>query len=155
MKEIQLTQGKVALVDDEDFEYLNQRKWCARKHRNTFYATTSEWINKKSQNISMHRLILDGCRKQIDHADSNGLNNQKYNLRRCTSQENNRNRKPYLGKSSIYKGVSFSKNIYRAQISINRKPILLGRFSLEIEAAKAYDEAAKLYFKEFAYLNFP
>src|SRR3990167_10308366 len=103
MKEIKLTQGKITLVDDEDFEYINQWKWHVIKNKKQthFYAQRSE--NGKS--IRMHRVIMKTPHnKDVDHIDHNGLNNQKNNLRNCTTQENIRNRTSY-GKSS-YLGVS-------------------------------------------------
>lgn len=160
MKEITLTQGKVALVDDEDFEFLNKFKWHAYKSNNTFYALRNSYYvdDKKRRTIQMHRIIL-GLKKlevKCDHIDRNGLNNQKYNLRPSTNAENCKNQKPRNG-TSKYKGVCWCKkrNRWRANIRINDKQTYIGQFKDEIEAAKAYDKMAKLHFGEFAYLNFP
>lgn len=151
MKEIKLTQGQVALVDDEDFEFLSQWNWAAFKHRNDYYA-----IRKKAPRL-MHRLIMKAePGLQIDHIDHNGLNNQKVNLRRCNNSQNHMNMKP-LSKTTKYKGIEYRKTktpYYKAYISPDGKKIDLGRFSNEIDAARAYDEAAKKYYGEFAYLNF-
>ena len=85
MKEIILTQGQVALVDDEDFEYLNQWKWCAIKSRKTYYTTRTIYIPCK-MTVIMHRIIMNTpLDMTVDHIDHNGLNNQKYNLRICTN----------------------------------------------------------------------
>jgi hypothetical protein len=87
MREIFLTQDKIALVDDEDFEYLNQWKWCANKGSNTFYAM-------RSGGIMMHRVLLNlsfGDKRVVDHIDRNGLNNQRKNIRVVTCSENYRN----------------------------------------------------------------
>ena len=153
MKEIQLTQGKVALVDDEEFEKLNQFKWCAKKDGNTFYAIRGIRIGSKTQTIQMHNFIMNG--KGVDHIDHNGLNNQKSNLRFCTQSENMMNRSKGGNCTSIYKGVSFHKRdkIWRAKIHINGKDIHLGNFISEIEAAKAYNNKAIELFCEFANLN--
>lgn len=153
MKQIPLTQGQFTLVDDEDFEYLNQFKWHALKAKNTYYATRK--IKRKI--IWMHREILKltDIKIMADHKDGNGLNNQKSNIRPCDFYQNNKNQKPRKG-TSKYKGVSWrkSRNKWVIHITINGKQKHVGSFSNEIEAAKAYDEMAKLHYGEFAYLNF-
>lgn len=159
MKEIQLSkQGKhkgkyVTLVDDEDFEYLNQFNWYVMKHGNTFYAARCVPFNGKQIINMMHGTLLNS--KGIDHVDLNGLNNQKSNLRFCTQSQNNMNRGKKKNAASKYKGVYFDKNArkWRADIRINSKPIYLGLFDSEIKAAKAYNRKAKELFKEFANLN--
>ena len=158
MKKIQLTQGKVAFVDNEDYERLNQWKWCASKCRNNFYAQRSIYLGsgRKYRHIKMHRLILkpkDG--EGIDHRDRNGLNNTKNNLRTCTESQNGANQRPQKGRSSNYKGVCWNKNKkkWQAQIQARKKHIYLGLYNDETEAAKAYNKAAIKLFGEFAYLN--
>lgn len=159
MKQIKLTQGKVALVDDEDYEWLSQWKWRIRKGRNTFYADAHIDTTRKNRNKSfiMHRLIMKldfDDKRQIDHINGNGLDNRKKNLRICTNQENSFNglKKNGLNK---YKGVSWSKrmNKYRAYIKVNYKQKHLGSFDNEINAAIAYNNAAKKLHGEFAKLN--
>lgn len=159
MKQIPLSQGLFALVDDEDFEYLNQFKWHARKSRDTFYASRNLKISKNNRKtIQMHRVILGTTDTKIqgDHIDGNGLNNQKSNLREATHEQNRRNTKSYKNGVSKYKGVSYRKDSkkWRSIINFNKKVIRLGYFSSEIEAAKAYDVKAKELFGEFAWLNF-
>lgn len=104
MKEIKLTLGKYALVDDGDYEYLNQWKWCAHKEKNTWYALGVRKIGNEKV-YSMHRFLMqtpDG--KETDHIDGNGLNNQRKNLRVVTKSENSQNKFPYgLKKFSIIK----------------------------------------------------
>jgi hypothetical protein len=158
MKEIPLTQGMVALVDDEDFERLSQYKWYAWKSGNAFYATRNITLRKGVQGqMKMHREILNLTDRKIycDHINHNGLDNQKHNLRACTSSENQMNTISKTGVSQ-YKGVCWYKQgeTWAAQIMIHRKRIHLGCYDSEEDAAKAYDEAAKLYFGEFACLNF-
>ncbi len=156
MKRIPLSKGMFALVDDEDYERLAKYYWCARKGRNTFYADRSVKLNGKWTTISMHREIFGLPKnKQIDHADHNGLNNQKYNLRICTPAQNQQNRLPYKGFSSRYKGVGWAKDDkkWRSYIYPNYKFVSLGYFDSEIEAANAYDAKAKELFGEFARLN--
>ena len=154
MKEIKLTQGKVALVDDEDFEALSQYKWDAAKNYKTFYAQRNlPRIDGKQVKVSMHCTILGN--KWVDHIDHNGLNNQKSNLRFCTNQQNQMNRRVQENKLSIYRGVSFHKKNrkWTAGIKINNKSINIGYYDSEIEAARAYNQKAIELFCEFANLN--
>lgn len=157
MKEIKLTQGKVALVDDADFEELSKYKWYAERSSNTFYAMRNVRKNFHYVSVRMHKQIMKPPKnKQADHRDHNGLNNQRENLRICTQQQNNMNQRKRVGLSSIYKGV----HLYRfgkkwvARIRLNKRTINLGHFKWEADAAKAYDVKAKELFGEFAYLNF-
>jgi len=159
MKKIKLTRGQFALVDDEDYEELNQFKWYALKKRYTFYARRSIYIDSKTiTSCYMHRQILGLVDRNIqcDHKDTNGLNNQKSNLRECSNTENQKNQRPRVGYSSKYKGVSFVKkrNKWVSGLVVDKKHIFLGSFINEIEAAKAYDEASILHHGEFAYTNF-
>lgn len=153
MKKIPLTQGKFAIIDDEDFELVSQYKWrvCCRKNQK--YAATE--IN--NHKVYMHRLILgiNGV-QEIDHINGNGLNNCRKNLRHCSRSQNNMNRHKSWG-TSEYKGVSWYKQRkkWRAIIKYNKKYKHLGYFDSEIEAAKVYDNAALEHFGKFAQLNFP
>jgi hypothetical protein len=156
MKEISLTQGKVALVDDEDFETVSRHRWATLKTRNTCYA-----MRKSGPKfILMHREILglqpgDGVKS--DHWDGNGLNNQRVNLRRCTSLQNSRNQRVRVGtKHSRFKGVSWKPDLQKcwiALITINKRTTYLGYFHTEEAAALAYNFAAQRHFGEFARLN--
>lgn len=154
MKEIQLTQGKVALVDDEDFELLNSFKWCAHKRRHTYYACRNFRLNGKSATLYMHQAIMNF--KGADHVDGEGLNNQRYNLRKCTQQENLLNKCTNKNGTSKYKGVDWIKrrSKWRARIKLNGRQTYIGEFANEDEAGMAYDERAKVLFGEFARLNF-
>lgn len=155
MREIPLVHSKLtAKVDDEDYPKLSHRRWYWYWYNRTNYAKT--FINGKS--ISMQAFIYpppDGF--LVDHRNGDGLDNQKYNLRHATLQEQRQNTRKHEDSSSDYKGVSWSKERRKwvAQICINGKQTSLGRFHNEIDAAKAYDAAAKEHFKEFAILNFP
>lgn len=156
MKEIKLTQGKVALVDDEDYEYLSQFKWFAHKDYSTFYAGRS--TGRHGKQIWMHREILgtpDGL--IVDHIDHNGLNNQKYNLRNCTHGDNIKNKVThntigYLG-VSYYNPKRKKTKPFRATIWINGRNIHLGTFGTAEDAAIAYNKAALKYHGDFANLN--
>jgi len=158
MKEIKLTQGQFSIVDDDMFEDLNQFKWHADKDGNTFYAKRNACNNGKWKKVLMHREILGLIDRNIhcDHINHNGLDNRKINLRKCSGTQNRRNQIPLSGCSSKYKGVSWRKTYKKwvAIITVDRKRIHLGSFVNEIEAANAYDKAAKVHHKEFAYTNF-
>ena len=156
MKEIQLTQEKFALVDDEDFEWLNQWKWYASKIGNTYYARKNSLIdeNGKQIKIYMHREIMNTPKGILtDHKDRNGLNNQKHNIRLCTYSQNGANRKSWG--VSKYLGVCWDKqnNKWVVRIETDNKSTYLGHFKIEKDAAMAYNEAAKKQHGEFARLN--
>lgn len=156
MKEIQLTQGKVALVDDADFDWLNQWKWYARKEKHTFYAVRGQFTNGNLKIIRMHRLITGAPDGSIaDHRDGNGLNNQRFNLRVCTPAENTRNRRITPNKTSGFKGVYWHRQDCKwvAKIKVNGKNISLGSFTDLQDAVKTYNEAAIKYHGDFACLN--
>ncbi len=155
VKLIPLTQGKFAIVDDDDYEHLNKYKWCALKtHNNKFYAVR----RKNNKTIIMHRQIMNVPEGLVvDHIDGNGLNNRKNNLRICTQAQNIHNSRPRRNRSSKYKGVFWDKVNKKWSTNIRKgdKRIYLGGFDDEIEAALAYDRKAAELFGEFAYLNFP
>jgi hypothetical protein len=154
MKQIPLSQGLFADVDDADFENLNRHKWFAFKARDTYYAARHSLLGSM---ILMHREVMKAGRGvQIDHKDHNGLNNTQGNLRIGTHAQNQHNR----GKSKVnttgYKGVTVSKKgkPFQAQIRHNGKHIYLGMFDVAEDAASAYDKAARELHGEFANTNF-
>jgi len=159
MREIKLTQDKVSIVDDEDFDKLNQFKWFAHWDRHNWYACRHTGrINGKDPITGMHRVIMNPQENmEVDHKDGDGLNNQKSNLRVCTHRQNNRNLKPRLDKiSSKLKGVSWHKKNrkFTSTITSNQNTIHLGCFNSEQEAAIAYDKAAKQLHGDFARTNY-
>jgi hypothetical protein len=155
-KEIILTQGKVALVDDEDYDYFNQFKWhIYKQNRNNYYARTVIYLNKKRIPVVMHRLLVKCDGYIIDHISGDGLDNRKCNIRVCTRSENPINRRVNINNLSGYKGVSWFKpeQKWRAQIQYKKVVYHLGCFEKRIDAARAYNEAALKYHGEFANLN--
>jgi hypothetical protein len=155
MKQIKLTQGQFALVDDEDYDYLSQWKWrlYENKKKSLRYAIRRPYKDGKRITIRMHRVIMDTpSHLFVDHINHNGLDNQRLNLRNCTNQENCRNASA-RGKSK-YLGVYYFGKYILSSICINGKTKYIGLFKTEEEAAMAYDKEAKLYFNDFANLNF-
>ena len=108
MKEIALTQGYVALVDDEDFDRVNQHKWHADVGPNSVYALRKD---ENGRNLRLHRfnLGITKTKTRVDHKDHNGLNCQHYNLR-DSQGHNNKNQRLKTNNTSGFKGVSWSKD---------------------------------------------
>lgn len=154
MKEIPLTQGKVAIVDDEDFENVSRYKWHTMRVLGLFYAGRSGGGYRK---VLLHRFILglSSGDDHVDHKDGDGLNCMRSNLRRATKIQNGQNRSKPINNTTGYKGVSRRGKRWCARITINRELKSLGGYATPEEAARAYDEAAKKYHREFAALNFP
>jgi len=165
MKEIPLTQGKVALVDDEDYEELSEYGWYAHQATKSlcYAGRNNKKSNGKTSVIGLHRQVMRAKTGQIvDHINRNGLDNRKQNLRICSHKQNLWNQESTSG-SSKYKGVHLEadkqrpgrKKRWRAKITYNKNTVRLGRHLTEEEAAKAYDTAALKHHGEFARLNFP
>jgi hypothetical protein len=153
-RRIALSQDKFAIVDAENFYQLNQFRWYACKTGSgAFYAVRMEGRRQ----IGMHRQILwveKGL--VVDHRNGNTLDNRKANLRPATKTQNRWNcGKQGKPASSRFKGVYWSNRYkqWSAMLRFNKQRIALGLFDSEIDAAKAYDEAAKKYHGEFARLN--
>lgn len=162
MKQIPLTRGKFALIDDEDFERVSKFKWHVVLDRSgAFYAVSSirYKIGYNGQGkIRMHRLLLGLERfdkRKVDHIDLDTLNNIKSNLRIATTSQNAANTFLMKDNASGFKGVLWHKRDkkYQSQIVVNRNSIFLGYFDDPIEAAKAYDREAIKHFGEFARTN--
>lgn len=153
MKEIALTCGAVALVDDEDFERVNAYRW----YLNIVNPSHRVQYARSGTVGHMHRFLLDAPRgMDVDHINHDGLDNRRANLRLCTRADNIRNgRKHRNGKTSRFKGVSWSgwHHTWRATLMLRRRQLFLGYFANEIDAAHAYNRAAEANFGEFACLN--
>ena len=156
MKEIELSKqgpnkGKyVALVDDEDYEWLNSYRWC-------FDGRYAQRRNKIEGHVRMHMLIMQPeYGKGVDHINGNPLDNRRINLRVCSQWDNSKNMAKHFDGRSRYKGLTSTKSgKWFARINYKYKHISVGLFDDEVEAAKAYDQKAKELYGEFAKLNFP
>ena len=155
MRRITLNHGKTAIVDNDTYEQLCKFKWFALKK-----PSTGKWYAVRSENgrrVFMHRQLLNAPPgMQVDHANGDGLDNRKSNLRLATSAQNNRNRDKTKRNSTGYKGVSRQKGRrkFRAQIQVNGKAIYLGWYDSPRDAALAYDRAVRKYHGEFGCTNF-
>lgn len=153
MLQIKLTQDKVAIVDDKDYELISQHKWFAHRYKNKFYADANFKEGNKYKTIRMHRIITGaGVGEEVDHINGDTLDNRRENLRICTKTQNRQNRHYGYGSSS-YKGVYWHKHSKKWCAQIIRSTFI-GYFDSEEEAARAYDKAAIDLFGEYARLNF-
>ena len=148
-KQISLTQGKVALVDDNDYEWLMGWSWCFDGR----YAVRGENRNGR---FYMHRQIMGATHGEVtDHINQNKLDNHRCNLRLVTQAQNGMNRLGNANHTSRYKGVHLDQQtgMWRAQIKVGEKRLQLGRFANEVDAALAYNKSAVEHYGEFARLN--
>jgi hypothetical protein len=156
MKQIPLSRGLFAIVDDEDFDFLSQWKWSALASSSPgkFYAvrTTGKKEGGKPRMILMHRVLVSAPLGSIvDHQDGNGLNNRRKNIRVCTHAQNMLNRVANRSlKTSHFKGVSRHTN---GKWSVWFRERYVGQFPTEQQAAAAYDREATKYDAEFALTN--
>lgn len=153
VKELPLTKGYIALVDDQDYVGLSQYSWWACVCGGGLVYARG-WVNKSR--IKMHRLILDApVGIAVDHINRNTLDNRRSNLRLCTMSENLANIATSTVNSSGYKGVSWHRATrkWAACLHARRKEFYLGEYETPQEAALAYDEAARIHFGEFALTN--
>ena len=154
---VQLTKGKIALIDQSDAEMTSKIKWYACETNAGYFYAACHGGNCHSSKIHvfMHRYLMgEPTGMKVDHRNGDSMDCRRENLRICTQSQNVRNRRKVRG-SSKYKGVHFqaTRNKWAVQISENGKSQHVGLFSDEREAAKAYDRRAKDAFGEFAHTN--
>lgn len=161
MRQLPLSQGLFAIVDDDDFARLSAYKWSASRGKmGNMYAVrrTTRAKGVKPKILLLHREVLGLSTPPpfVDHINHNGLDNRKENLRIVTHLQNCLNTRSRKG-TSLYKGVSFdsSRRKWKVQIKAGDKHLQLGRFKNEHFAAIVYDVAALKHFGEFAVLNYP
>ena len=160
-RRIALSRGKYAIVDVKDYGWLSRHNWFALKGQRTFYATRWERPEKGGRQlaVAMHRAIMGAVKGElVDHINHNGLDNRRVNLRKATRAQNSQNRrKPRVNSKSQYKGLAWQKRTgkWSVRIQVDWDHKCIGTFTDELEAAKAYDDAARKYHGEFASLNFP
>lgn len=156
MKQISLTQGKVTLVDDEDFDFLNRFKW---NYQSKGYA--HRLVNeigkthktRKVIHVYMHRFLMNPRKGMVvDHMDGNTLNNQKSNLRICHHKNNIRNRtKLNKNNTSGFRGVSLKyEGKWAASIKLNYKVTHLGYFPSKELAYERYAREAKKHYGKYS-----
>jgi hypothetical protein len=155
-KQIQLTHGKVAIVDDEDFEYLNQWKWHFFNYAKRTTCFVKPGGKQGFKAVFMHKIIVPApIGFQVDHINGDKLDNRKSNLRICSISDNNKNVGKRSHNTSGFKGVYWHKGTGKwiSYIRANGQRMHLGCFECKIQAAIAYNEAALKYHGKFANLN--
>ena len=156
---IPLTQGKVALIDEEDLPKIQGRSWWAAQTAVKMYAATSVWVDGQSVTVYMHQLITGfPPGTLVDHRNGDGLDCRRENMRPATWSQNAMNRAKTKRKcTSRFKGVHFrkerSKSPWQATIRFDGKQRPIGCFETEEDAARAYNAAAIKHFGEFARIN--
>lgn len=149
-------------IDEEDYDMVKEYTWRIYKKKvsDTAYVRAHQYVGGKRVDILLHRFIM-GCvygdGRMVDHINHNTLDNRKHNLRFCTRQENNQNRRKPALNTTGYKGVRVSTgdNRWGAVVFINHKNIRVGTYNSPEEAARMYDMLAIRLQGEFACTNFP
>ena len=160
MNTIALSQGLVAVVDTGDFEWLSSWNWYANNARSARPYAVRTIVDVRPRTIWMHRELMNAPQGlDVDHINSNTLDNRRNNLRLVTRAQNQHNRRKAGRQTSRFKGVHFrsQERLWAASIGgrFKSERTWLGRFEAEEEAARAYDEVARKRYGIFAALNFP
>lgn len=151
MANIELTQGKIAIISDEDVGYISQFKWAYDRHNHCAVRGIWDPLTKTTKVVSMHRFLLDTPKGlDTDHKNGDRLDNRRENLRICEHSENLRNMKTPKSNTSGYKGVSKARS-GRWVVKIRNKTV--GTFTKKTDAARAYNSVAIEVFGEYARLN--
>ncbi len=159
MKQIKLSQNKEAIVDDKDYEYLNQWKWSYHTSGYAYrmkHAKRVKGETRKGIAYYMHREVMkapDG--KLVDHINRNKLDNRKSNLRLCSQRQNLMNRNKPSNNTSGYKGVSYCKRdkVWEAYINADNKKEHIGKYKNIKDAVVAYNNRAYELYGEYAFSN--
>jgi len=146
------------IIDAEDYEKVKDYRWSLCGADNQYVA--ARMTTGSNTRTYLHRFLLTPTKPQVDHINTDKLNNRRSNLRECSHNENFHNqekRQTYAGRptTSRYKGVYFDKRrgVYIAQINVFGQKIPLGSFDNEEDAGIAYDRMALKHFGEFARIN--
>jgi hypothetical protein len=153
MKTISLSQGKITIVDDDDYKWLSRWKWY---FRSGYAVRVNKTETGKVVTVWMHREIINTPVGMFtDHKNLDKLDNRKINLRVCTNIQNQKNSLGKKSNTSGYTGVQWHSGAkkWRASIFINSKHISLGLYKNKEDAARAYDKALVAEFGEFARTN--
>jgi hypothetical protein len=158
-RRIYIGEGLYTIVDPDIYYRLGHLRWsvCGDGRKDYAARIDRKFRYGRTKTIFLHREIMNAPKGiLVDHSNGESLDNRRDNLRLATHSQNMQNRRKRKNTTSRYAGVYFEKRRkkWTANININKKKIWLGRFDDEIEAAKAYDEAARKYHGEFARLNF-
>jgi hypothetical protein len=145
----------IAIVDAENGWLLRDYKWTAKGQALNwaFYAYSPRYRQETGQSARLHRAVMGHAHEQYDHANGNGHDCRKGNLRPCTGSQNQWNRKAYRDVTSKYKGVYRAGSRWQAQITVDGQQVHLGAFGFESDAAICFNIHAAYYHGEFAKLN--
>lgn len=153
MKEIPLTRGMVAIVDDDDFERINKHKWYACKKGKQ---SIRWYARRNSRAVYMHNEIMTPPHgMEIDHINGNTLDNRKSNLRPVTRYQNSLNTAVRSDSVTGVKGVGWHsrRQQYRARITVNGNKMNLGWFNSLVDAITARKDAEQKHHGDFRRKN--
>lgn len=153
-----------ALIDEADAALVGQYNWYVSQSNgdNTAYVVAGIHRNGRPFTVGLHRLLIPEG-ENVDHINGNGLDNRRENLRVATRSQNRRNSRKHKSNTTGFKGVCFVKygghgsllpRPYTATITVNKRKVHLGYFETAEEAARAYDDAARKHYGDFAQPNF-